>query len=323
MYLSAQAEGSVVRVGKSNPMSIHRYILHNGRIREAAEAGLFPGQLGLLAGWGVFTTLRVVDGTLFAWERHWARLSRDAQLLNVEMPRDPVQIERDLLGLVERNEAPNCTMRLVIVRNGGGFWEGPASGRASDTIALTAASKKWGDSVRLAIEPHARFAASHFTRAKVLSWAHNLRLAERAQEQGFDEVILLNEHGRVAECTSANVFAVFRQEVSTPPLSEGCLPGITREVLLEEMRVPRVRFIERELTVEELYQADEVFITSTTRGLLPVKEIAGRALTGPLTGHGDVCEPLRRAFHSYVISDAAARRKSATENTTENTTVSA
>ena len=316
MYLSAQAEGSVVRVGKSNPMSIHRYILHNGRIREAAEPGLFPGQLGLLAGWGVFTTLRAVDGVLFAWERHWARMTRDAQLLNVEMPRDPDQIERDLFGLVERNEAPNCTMRLVIVRNGGGFWEGPASGRASDTIALTAASKKWGDSVRLGIEPHARFAASDFTRAKVLSWAHNLRWAERAQEQGFDEVILLNEHGRVAECTSANVFAVSGQEVSTPPLSEGCLPGITREVLLEEIAltnaVPGVRFIERELTVEELYQADEVFITSTTRGLLPVKEIAGRALTG----NGDVCERLRRAFHSYVIGDAAARRKSATENTT-------
>jgi branched-chain amino acid aminotransferase len=300
---------------------IHRYFLHNEKIQETAEASLFPGQLGLLAGWGVFTTLRVVDGTLFAWERHWARMSRDARLLNVEMPSDPGRLEQDLLRLVEhnveRNEAPNCTMRLVVVRNGGGLWEGPASGRASDTIALTAASKRWGDSVRLGIQPHARFAASDFTRAKVLSWAHNLRWAERAQEQGFDEVILLNEFGRVAECTSANVFAVFGQEVATPPPGEGCLPGITREVLLEEIAlanaVPGVRLIERALTVDELYGADEVFITSTTRGLLPVREIAGRALTGPLSGQRDVCERLRRAFQSYVSSEAA-RRKTAPVN---------
>jgi branched-chain amino acid aminotransferase len=290
-------------------MSVHRYFLHNGSIREAAEAGLFPGQLGLLSGWGVFTTLRVVDGALFAWERHWARMSRDARLLNVEMPRDSNSVERDLIRLVELNEAANCTLRLVVVRNGGGFWEGPSSGRASDTIALTANSKRWSDSVRLGIQPHARYAAGDFTRAKAISWAHNLRWAELAQEHGFDEVILLNEFGRVAECTSANVFAIFGQEVVTPPVSEGCLPGITREVLLEEIAVPGVRMTERELTVEELRQADEVFITSTTRGVLPVREIAGQTLAA----RGNVSERLSSAFHTYLIRDIA-RRKSVPVN---------
>src|SRR5271170_5749061 len=99
-------------------MSIHRYLLHNGRIREASEGGLFPGQLGLLAGWGVFSTLRVMDGAVFAWERHWERLSRDARLLNVMMPSDADSVERDLIRLVDSNEAPDCTLRLVVVRNG-------------------------------------------------------------------------------------------------------------------------------------------------------------------------------------------------------------
>jgi len=224
------------------------------------------------------------------------------------MPRDPEQVERDLVHLVEQNEAPNCTMRLVVVRNGGGFWEGPASGRASDTIALTADAKRWGTSVRLGIQPHARYAASDFTHTKALSWAQNMRWAERAQQQGFDEAILLNEFGRVAECTSANVFAVVGHEVATPPVSEGCLPGITREVLMEEIALvnvgPDLRFTERALTVEDLYQADEVFITSTTRSLLPVTEIEGRTLTPG----GDVTERLRRAFQSYVSSDAVRRR---------------
>jgi branched-chain amino acid aminotransferase len=285
-------------------MSIHRYFLHNGRIKEATEASFFPGQLGLLSGWGIFTTLRVVDGALFAWERHWARMSRDAQVLNVEMPRDPILVEQDLLHLIELNQAPNCTMRLVVVRNAGGLWDGPASGSASDTIALTAASKRWGESVRLGIQPHGRYAASDFSRVKMLSWAPNLRWAQRAQEQGFDEVILLNEFGRAAECTSANVFGVFGTEVATPPLSEGCLPGITREVLLEEIAVPGIQMVERALTVDELYGADEVFITSTTRGLLPVREIAGHGLSGRV----DVCRGLLQAFNTYSTSDIARRK---------------
>jgi branched-chain amino acid aminotransferase len=285
------------------PMGMHRFILHNGKIEEAAEPGLFAGQLGLLAGWGVFTTLQVSDGTPFAWERHWARLSRDARLLNVQMPGDPDRIERDVMGLVERNHAQESTARLVVVRNGPGFWEGPSSGCASDVIALTADSKKWGDSVKLGIQPHGRHAASDFTRAKVLSWAHNLRWAERAQEQGFDEVILLNEFGRATECTSANIFAVFGDEVATPPLEEGCLPGITREVLLE-LREPGARMVERPLSVDDLHHADSVFITSTTRGLLPVREIAGRELRHT----GDVSDRLTRAFNGFVASDIARRK---------------
>jgi len=285
-------------------MSIHRYFLHNGTIREASEASLFAGQLGLLSGWGVFSTLRVAEGALFAWEKHWARMSRDARLLNVEMPPDPDAVERDIIRLIDANRAPECTLRFVVVRNTGGLWQGPSSGLATDTIVLTADLKKWGESIRLSIQPHARYAASEFTSAKILSWAANLRWAERAQEQGFDEVILLNEMGRVSECTSANLFAAFGNRVVTPPVSEGCLPGVTRDVLVHEIHLPEVEVIERPLTVEELYEADGVFITSTTRGLLRVREIAGRALES----RGDVCDRLGRAFLTYLRADIARRK---------------
>lgn len=284
-------------------MSIHRFFLHNGAIREASDPAFYPGQLGLLAGWGVFSTLRAVDGVLFAWERHWARMSRDAALLHVEMPPDAAAVERDLLRLVETNGNPNCTLRVVIVRNGGGLWEGPAGGRASDLIALTADSKRWGESVRLGVQPHGRYAANEFAGAKILSWGPNLCWAERAVRQGFDEVILLNEMDRVAECTSANIFAVFGNRVLTPPVSEGCLPGVTREVLLE-LRLPEIEMLERPLTLDELHDADGVFITSTTRGLLRVREIAGRAL--PL--RGNVGERLAAAFNTYLRADIARRK---------------
>jgi branched-chain amino acid aminotransferase len=229
---------------------------------------------------------------------------RDARLLNVDMPADAHGVERDLIRLIGANGAPNCTLRLVVVRNGGGLWDGPGSGLASDTIALTADTRHWGDSVRLGVQPHARYSAGEFTGAKILSWAANLRWLERAQEQGFDEMLLLNEMGRVSECTSANVFAVFGERVFTPPLGDGCLPGVTREVLLEGIHLPDVEVVEHSLTLEDLHRAEGVFITSTTRGLLRVREIAGRSVEG----RGDIGERLGNAFDAYFRSDIARRK---------------
>ncbi|MES1256831.1 MAG: aminotransferase class IV [Acidobacteriota bacterium] len=286
-------------------MGIHPYILHNGRIRESAFPELRAGQIGLLAGWGIFTTLRIAGGVPFAWERHWARLSRDAELLHVPMPASSLEVEGDLLRLVEANGRPDCTLRLAIVRNGGGMWEDALSKENPiDVIALTADSKQWPSGARLGVQPNARFAGNEFAGAKILSWAQNLTWAECAQLRGLDETVLLNQHGNVAECTSANIFAVFGREVLTPPLSDGCLPGITREVLLDAVRVPDVAVAERSLTLDDLYRADEVFMTSTTRDLLPVLEIAGRSLRCS----GTAREDLASAFGAFMAADIARRR---------------
>jgi branched-chain amino acid aminotransferase len=294
-------------------MAIHSHILHNGILREASEPLLLAGQAGLLAGWGVFSTLRVNSGALFAWERHWARMMRDARLLSVTMPPDVGKIEKSLLQLIAANGRPNCTLRLVVVRNGGSMWAGALpDGRVSDVIALTADSKDWGDSVRLTVQPNGRFAAGEFAAAKILSWGANLVWAERAHQQGFDEVVLLNEHGRVAECTSANIFAVSGNDVFTPPVSDGCLPGITREVLLQELQVPGVRILERGLTIADLETADEVCITSTTRDLLPVRELAGKVLGN----RREVRERVTAAFRNFMQVDIA-RRLAAMKSETE------
>jgi branched-chain amino acid aminotransferase len=307
-------------------MAIHSHILHNGEIHNASDTLLRAGQVGLLSGWGVFSTLRVKDGALFAFERHWARMLRDAHLLSVTMPSDEHEIEQSLLRLVGANGRQNCTLRMVVVRNGGSMFAGPlVAGRESDVIAFTADSKDWGTSVRLTVQPNGRFAAGEFAAAKILSWGANLVWAERAQKQGFDETILLNEHGRVAECTSANIFAVFGNDVYTPPVSDGCLPGITREVLLHEVHVPGVRILEHELTIRDLETADEVCITSTTRDLLPVREIAGQPLgtsgeagervgtsgeAGERVGKSsEVRERVTAAFREFMKEDIARRKR--------------
>jgi branched-chain amino acid aminotransferase len=278
-----------------NTTVIHRHILFNDQIRDSTEKLLTAGQVGLLAGWGVFSTLRVADGVLFAFERHWARMCKDAALFHVPMPCTEDEGRRRLLALVEANKAYNASLRVDVVRNDGSPYGGPVE-RRSELIAMTASLKDWGKGVKLSYVPQARHAASMFAGTKILSWAMNLTWIEDAQSKGFDEVILLNERGEVSECTSANIFAARGHEVWTPPLSSGCLPGVTRELLVSEIRAPGYSVREKVLMPQDLEAADEVFITSTTRELLPVLEIEHK----PLKRHDEASRALQAEFSKYV-----------------------
>ncbi len=274
---------------------MHRFILHNDGIYEASAPLLSPGQVGLLSGWGVFSTLRVAGGVLFAFDHHWRRMKRDAAVMRVPFPDDPEYVRSRLNRLVEANHAWDATLRVVVVRNRGGIWQGPGE-REFDLIGLTTGLKDWGEGVKLAVHDQARHAGCRFHGVKILSWAENLAMLEEAQSQGFDEVLLLNEHGEVSECTSANVFIAESGRVWTPPLASGCLPGVTRELLLDTVRVDAIPIGEKPLKLEEFYAADEVFITSTTRNLLPVVSIGNRSVGRS----SEVRNALETAFEKYV-----------------------
>jgi branched-chain amino acid aminotransferase len=122
-----------------------------------------------------------------------------------------------------------------------------------------------------------------------------------AQSEGFDEVVLLNERGEIAECTAANIFMVKDKRVYTPPLNSGCLEGVTRGILFEIAPEAGIAVVERPLKPDDLFSADEVFISSTNRNLLGVGEIAGSKVTaapGPITRQLD--ELFDAHVHDYV-----------------------
>jgi branched-chain amino acid aminotransferase len=284
---------------------VHRFLLHNGALRENKEALLSPGQVGFLNGWGVFSTLRVSEGVLFAFDRHYARLERDAALLHVPFTLSAAELEKSLLTLVDANHASDATLRVAIVRNKGGLFESPALTRDADLIAFTADLSAWGAGVNLSYVANGRFAASPFSGVKYTSWAENLTWYEQAHQNGFDEVILLNERGQVSECTSANIFAVKDRRVLTPPLvTSGCLPGVTRAILLEEIRLAGLAIFERELTPTDLDESDQVFITSTTRDLLPALSVDRR----PLQQDRQTLASLQRAFLDFRTAYTADRK---------------
>jgi branched-chain amino acid aminotransferase len=285
---------------------MHRYLLHNDQVVDAHDRGLSAGQVGLLNGWGVFSTMRVYDGVIFAWERHLARMQADARKMRVPFPPDSDRLEQTVHRLIEVNQAWNATLRVVVVRNHGGMFEGPGPMSECDVMAFTRDVNAWGDSVKLGVIPNGRQAASEFAGTKYLSWSENLTRYERAHEQGLDEVVLLNERGEVCECTSANIFAVQGNQVWTPPLSSGCLPGVTRAILLEEIKIPGLSVTEKTLLPADLAGAEEVFITSTTRELLPVVSIEGLQIRQGRTVIGQLQQAFRDRVKFYLESHRRA-----------------
>ena len=290
---------------------MHRYLLHNDDIRDTGAQELSAGQVGLLNGWGVFSTIRVYDGVMFAWERHWGRMNTDAGRMRVPFPPDRDWLAQRLQRLIDANPAWNATLRVAVIRNRGGMFEGPGPMREFDVVAFTADVNRWGDSVKLGLVPNARYAASEFAGTKNLSWSENLTWYERAHEQGLDEVVLLNERGEVCECTSANIFAVFLNaqgaQVWTPPLASGCLPGVTRRALLEEIRVPGLQS-EKARFFRPIWKPPTRSSSPPPRGNC-CRWFPWRDCTSIAGLNGKVREQLQKAFSAYVEYYIASRKR--------------
>ena len=288
---------------------IHQLIFHNDRIVPIEEARLSPGQAGLLNGWGLFTTMRIFRGEAFAFERHWRRLEKDAGRIRLPFHFNPAEVRRHLGELLAANQVVEGTARIYLIYNRVGFWQSDEPMPQVDLLLYTAGLPAYTEPGRLGMSEQGRHAGSPLAGVKVTSWLNNVWHLAEAQKQGWSEVVLLNERGEVAECTAANIFCVKDGKVLTPPLSSGCLEGVTRGVLLEIAPRAGVPALEQTLRPEELRAAEEVFITSTNRGLLGVKEIAGHtyaAAPGPIT------QELERAFdgamHEYVAQRTASVR---------------
>jgi branched-chain amino acid aminotransferase len=283
---------------------IHRFVFHNGRLLPVEGMRLSLGQGGLMNGWGLFTTIRIVEGIPFAFERHWQRLKRDSARTHCPLPFKEEAVGVQLSEVLRANHVQEGCARIYAIYNQTGFWRSEEDFPQVDLLICSAGLPAHREIVRLDVRKHGRHAASPLAGVKVTSWLNNAWNLYEAQQAGFDEVVLLNERGDVAECTAANIFCVRGGTVLTPPLSSGCLAGITRGVMLEVGPRAGIAIEERTLSIEDLYGADEVFISSTNRNVVGVSEIAGRAVRG---GSRLVMRKLDEAFSAYVREYVSSR----------------
>jgi branched-chain amino acid aminotransferase len=285
---------------------IHRNIFHNEQLLPVAKVRLSPGQTGLICGWGIFTTLRIARGEAFAYERHWRRLEKDAVKIRLPMPYPAAKVRMHLHEVIRANEISEGCARIYFVYNGIGLWQSDETRPQVDLLIYTAPLPEYSASVRLTLRPHGRHAAAPLSGVKSISWLNNVWAVAEAAREGFDEVVLLNERGEVAECTSANIFAVKNGRVLTPPLNAGCLEGVTRGILMEIAPDAGLSIVEQSLRPDDLYSADEVFISSTNRNVIAVGDIAGHKIAN---SPGPATRTLSELFETS-IEDYVTRRLS-------------
>jgi branched-chain amino acid aminotransferase len=283
---------------------IHRHIFHNENLLPVEKARLSMGQTGLICGWGIFTTIRIARGEAFAYERHWRRLDKHAAIINLPMPYAAAKVRMHLHEVIRANKVTEGCARIYLVYNNVGFWQSDEPRPQVDLLICSAGLPQYSDSARLALRAHGRHAAAPLSGVKSISWLNNVWAVAEAAKEGFDEAVLLNERSEVSECTSANIFVVKSGKVLTPPLSSGCLEGVTRGILMEIAPEAGVSVAAQSLHPEDLYSADEVFISSTNRNVIGVGEIAGHKIAA---SPGPVTRRLNELFDAY-IDDYVTRR---------------
>ncbi|MFC8273505.1 aminotransferase class IV [Streptomyces sp. NPDC057271] len=265
----------------------------NGGLRDAEEARVSVLDHGLTVGDGVFETVKAVRGETFALTLHLERLTRSARGLGLPDP-DLDEVRRACAAVLEAN--PMELGRLRITYTGGlsplGSERGDAG--ASLVVALGETGRR-PDSTAVITVPWTRNERGALTGLKTTSYAENVVALARAREHGASEALFANTIGQLCEGTGSNVFVVLDGRIHTPPVSSGCLAGITRALAVEWTGA-----VETDLPLEVLQSAQEIFLTSTLRDIQAVHRVDDRELT---PAPGPVTAKAMRIFDEHAAAD--------------------
>jgi branched-chain amino acid aminotransferase len=252
----------------------------DGALHDESSASISAFDHGVTVGDGIFETTKIVRGEAFALSRHLRRLRRSAEGLGLVMDRDDDELRAAVDATIEANGLSDGRVRLTVTGGIGPLGSDRGAARPTVMIAV-AAQKPWPPSASVVVVPWRRNEHSPVAGLKTTSYADNVVALRHARDQGADEAIFANIAGNLCEGTGTNIFVGLNGRLCTPPLSSGCLAGITRELVVESLDVD-----ETDLPIDALDEVDEAFLTSSTRDVQPIDRINGRPLEplpGPLT----------------------------------------
>ncbi|MFP1628266.1 aminotransferase class IV [Streptomyces sp. 5K101] len=251
----------------------------NGELKDAEDARVSVLDHGMTVGDGIFETVKAVHGQPFALTRHLERLTRSARGLGLPEP-DHDEVRRACAAVLDANPMP--LGRLRITYTGGLSPLGSDRGDAGPTLVVALGETgRRPDTTAVITVPWTRNERGALTGLKTTSYAENVVALARAHQQGASEALFANTVGQLCEGTGSNVFVVLDGELHTPPVSSGCLAGITRALTVEWTGAK-----ETDLPLDVLDRAEEVFLTSTLRDVQAVVRIDGREIgraPGPVT----------------------------------------
>lgn len=270
----------------------------DGKLVPTGDAHVSPFDHGLLVGDGVFETLRVYDGVPFAWTRHHRRLVRSAAGLGLTAPGSQ-ELRAAVDAVLAANGLTEGRVRLTVT--GGPSPLGSERGDGPPTVIVAAApAAPWPPTVDVVIVPWSRNENGAVAGLKTTSYAENVRALAYAREHDAGEAVFLNTRGDLCEATGSNLFVVGDGVVRTPPADAGCLLGVTRALVLELCVEHGMPAEEAVLAPESVRDADEAFLTSSTREVQPIGRVDGRALP---SAPGPTSEKLAGLLTELIASD--------------------
>lgn len=266
----------------------------NGQWFDPLDFSATPTDRGLTHGLGLFETILVIDGEPVFAELHMARLRASCKQLgwSFEYP----DIRDTMIELVSRNEITvgRARIRLAISAGSGVFHDLELGADHMVWMTVTQAAAL-PSSTSANLSQWRRNEYSALAGLKCASYAENLVALEHAVRLGFEETIFLNTSGNVCEASTSNVFLVKSGTLHTPTLESGCLPGITRATVIELAEKLGIPCAVRDIKAADLHQADELFLTSSIRGVMAISRFEERSLTpGPVTSR------LRKAWNDAL-----------------------
>lgn len=256
--------------------------------KETSAAGVAAAAV---TGPGVFETMLCRQGRVAFLERHLRRLRRSCPVVGITAP--PVgYLKRAVAEFIAKNKLRCARLRLSLSKTAGGA-----------CVTLSARPQpRQRRSYALMLETKKKLFASRQTRIKSLRRDFYEDLYARSRSRGFDEVVFTNAHNEVMEATRTNIFCVKNGLVMTPRLQSGCLPGVTRAVVLTSLKKEKISCREVRLSVAQLLGSEEIFLTNAIIGVMPVSRIGAQRLSA-----GSLTRRVARFYRDEVVKACRMR----------------
>ena len=269
-------------------------IFLNGKLVDKSEAKVSVFDHGYLYGDGVFEGIRSYNGLVFKLKEHIDRLFESAYSITLKVPVTKKQLEEAIIKTLKANKLKDAYIRVVVSRGVGDLGLDPRKCEGKETLVIIAATitlypqELYHKGMEIITVPTIRNIPEALNpQIKSLNYLNNILAKIEAINAGYQEALMLDHLGYVAECTGDNIFIVKRGELFTPPQCMGTLRGITRDTVLAIAGKCKIPCHEHVITRHEVYISDECFLTGTAAEEIPVVKIDGRVIgtgkPGPMT----------------------------------------
>ena len=279
----------------------------NGKFVDKEDAKISVFDHGLLYGDGVFEGIRLYSGCVFKLDEHLERLEFSAKAILLDLPMSREELAEAVCECCRQNELQDGYVRLVVTRGPGHLGLSPdGCGPAgviiiADNIQLYP-EELYETGLKIITVPTRRINAAALPPAvKSLNYLNNILAKIEAKKVGFQEALMLNDKGEVAECTGDNVFVYSKGVLYTPPLDSGSLRGITRGTVMDIAEELGVELREQALTRYDLWTAEECFLTGTAAEVIPCVEVDHRSVGSGQPG--EMTKQFISRFREKVTTD--------------------